>query len=141
MAKDYARLSITVPLTLKQKLEALGEFPYKSVTNAAVVLMTEALAAREGQAKLMKDQIIEALTELEENELAEVALKALQKMQLKKGTANQLLRWVSQQSEIPLKRLEAIQAGTHMTTKELEKLARVLKTTPPEVKKLLQGQC
>jgi len=78
--KDYARLSITVPLALKEQLEALGEFPYGNVTNAAKVLMLEALASREGKQKPKKDEIIQALIEIDNaDDLLEIAAKALEK--------------------------------------------------------------
>jgi hypothetical protein len=143
--KDYARLTITVPNPLKETLEQLAEFPYKSVSNAALVLMTEALNHRASQPKRAKDEIIEALIELEDSaDLVEIGLRVLEKLHLKGFSSSHLGDWalaqISQQSEIPLERLGKIVAGARMTAKELEKLARVLQTTPPEVKRLLQGE-
>jgi hypothetical protein len=143
--KDQARLSIIIPNDLKETLEELAEFPYKSVTNAAVVLMREALNNRSGQPKPTKDEIIEAFIEMEATDLIEVALRALEKLHLVGFQPDRLSQWaleqISAQSEIALERLQKIRGGDHMTAKELEKLARVFKTTPPEVEKILQGEC
>lgn len=135
------RISLTVPESLKEKLEALGEFPYKSASNAAVVLMVEALGWREGREPLLLPQILESLDLLDASELAEVAIKSAEKFQKEAAKSKLFNQWalsqLSQQTGIPVERLEKLRDGEPFSATEMEQLAQVLKTTPVELKKIL----
>ncbi|NEP56372.1 MAG: hypothetical protein F6K31_05025 [Symploca sp. SIO2G7] len=140
--KDYARLSILIPRKLRKQIEELAEFPYGTVTNATKVLLVEALEARSGKKKLQKDQITESLIQIDEAAtLLEIASKALDKLRLMVPANERLNAWavnqLSGKSGIAVERLQAIQQGEEISTKELETLTSVLETTPDEVKKTL----
>ncbi|NER96244.1 MAG: hypothetical protein F6J86_20775 [Symploca sp. SIO1B1] len=148
MPKDYVRLTISIPRLLKEKLEVLAEFPYDNVSNAAKVLIQESLDRREGKSCPRVNEYIEFLSELDDvGELLEIANTALRRIAHKTSEAtlpesDQLKAWaftqLSEQSGISLERLQSIQQGGKVTAKELETLARVLETTPEEVKKTLK---
>ena len=148
MPKDYVRLTISIPRLLKEKLEVLAEFPYDNVSNAAKVLIQESLDRREGKSFPRVNEYIEFLSELDDiGELLEIANTALRRIahQTSNTTlseSDQLKAWaltqLSEQSGIPIERLQAIQQGEEMSTKELDILTRILKTTPAEVKKTLK---
>lgn len=79
--KDLARLSILIPAELREKINELADFPYGNVTNAAKVLLIEALEAREKRyTPTKKEEIIQGLSAIEESDdLLEIASKAVER--------------------------------------------------------------
>lgn len=76
-----AKVSISLPDKLKAKLDELAKFPYGSVSNAIVVLVTLGLEKVERD-DIGVDTILNALEALDVNELAQVIEAAAQKIQL-----------------------------------------------------------
>ena len=82
VSDSRTRISITVPPDLKVQLEALAQFPYKSVANAAVVLMLESLERRDKKEELFFVDLVESLPKLSKKQLLEICLKALEQLNL-----------------------------------------------------------
>ena len=69
-----------IPKELRQALEELAEYPYASVSNAAVVLMRESLTRRENKPERDVNDVIELLANFTEKELSLVNLKASERL-------------------------------------------------------------
>ncbi|NER27618.1 MAG: hypothetical protein F6J89_08280 [Symploca sp. SIO1C4] len=143
--KRSERLSIMIPPELRQALEKLADYPYGSITNAVVVLLTEGVSQFTGEAFLAKERVLKDLEQVyDDEELFEIAVAALDRINIRKATTHRLGEWVFSQiqreANIAANRLEEIRSGSPMTTQEIEQLAQFLRTTPPEVKDILQGK-
>lgn len=80
VSKNLVRLSLVIPKELRQALEELAEYPYASVSNAAVVLIKESLRRRENQPERVVNDVVELLANFTEKELSLVSLKASERL-------------------------------------------------------------
>lgn len=76
-----AKASISLPDELKTRLDELAKFPYGSLSNAAVVLLTLGLEKIERE-NVGINEILKALDRLDVDELAQIIEAAAQKIQL-----------------------------------------------------------
>lgn len=140
---NRTRVSITVSPELKAKLEELAKFPYKSVANAAVVLMQEGVNRREGREKLTRADILESLAdkELDAFDLIEIAATALERVRSEVNDADMerplLAKPPYREGELALLCWQKVVQGEVPTPPELIKLAAALDVDPCELKKKL----
>ncbi|MCT7953423.1 hypothetical protein NG798_26850 [Ancylothrix sp. C2] len=80
MSKNLVRLSLVIPQEMRSALEELAEYPYASVSNAAVVLIKESLTRRENKPERDVNDVIELLANFTEKELTLVSLKASERL-------------------------------------------------------------
>ena len=144
---ETARITITVPTDLKRKLEALGSFPYKSVSNAAVVLMSLGLKTLDSQPDTLAAQLTAAIATRQFSpqtlrELLSAIAEALEQHCLEAEQIRALaISQLAMVTKIPSDRVEAIRQGDAMSAAELKEMARAMKATPLEVKQLLGITC
>ena len=80
VSKNFVRLSLVIPQEVRSALEELAEYPYASVSNAAVVLIKESLRRRENQPQRDVNDVVELLANFTEKELSLVNLKASERL-------------------------------------------------------------
>ncbi|MCT7953074.1 hypothetical protein NG798_25070 [Ancylothrix sp. C2] len=68
--KNIVPVSVTIPSELKDKLVSLAEYPYGTISNAAVVLMKKGLETEKLQDELTFEKYLEILPELSEEEIS-----------------------------------------------------------------------